>query len=153
MQALELKIPPVAFFLICAAAMWTMSAAFPSLAVPAAGRLVASTIFALTGVSIALAGVFAFRRHNTTTNPMTPDATKSVVRDGIYRFTRNPMYLGLALVLAGWATFLADTAAFLLLPVFIAYMTRFQIRPEERVLLANFGADYVAYMSDVRRWI
>jgi protein-S-isoprenylcysteine O-methyltransferase Ste14 len=153
MHALELKIPPVAFFLLCAAVMWTMSAAFPALTVPGAGRQVIAVILVLTGVSIALAGVFAFRRHNTTTNPMTPGATKSVVRDGIYRFTRNPMYLGLALVLAGWATFLAGTAALLPLPVFVAYMTRFQIRPEERVLLANFEADYAAYMSDVRRWV
>lgn len=133
--------------------MWTMSAAFPSLTVPDAGPLVIAAIFTLTGGGIAVAGVSAFRRHNTTTNPMTPNATKSVVRDGIYGLTRNPMYLGLALALAGWATFLVSAGAFLLVPVFVAYMTRFQIRPEERALLANFGADYAAYMSDVRRWV
>jgi protein-S-isoprenylcysteine O-methyltransferase Ste14 len=84
---------------------------------------------------------------------MAPDTTKSIVRDGIYRYTRNPMYLGFALILAGWAIFLANMASLLMLPAFVAYMTQFQIKPEERALLARFGPDYAEYMAKVRRWV
>ena len=63
------------------------------------------------------------------------------------------MYLGLALILAGWAMYLANIAALLMLPAFVAYMTQFQIKSEERVLLAKFGLDYAEYMASVRRWI
>jgi protein-S-isoprenylcysteine O-methyltransferase Ste14 len=63
------------------------------------------------------------------------------------------MYLGFALILAGWAIFLANMASLLMLPAFVAYMTQFQIKPEERALLARFGPDYAEYMAKVRRWV
>ena len=84
---------------------------------------------------------------------MKPETASSIVTVGIYRFTRNPMYLGLAFALAGWAIYLANLAALLIVPIFVAYMTQFQIKPEERALLAKFGADFAAYMAAVRRWL
>ncbi len=63
------------------------------------------------------------------------------------------MYLGLALALVGWAMYLANLAALLIVPAFVAYMTQFQIKPEERALLAKFGPDFATYMAAVRRWI
>ena len=84
---------------------------------------------------------------------MKPETTASIVTTGIYRVTRNPMYLGLAFVLMGWATYLANLAALLLVPAFVAYMTRFQIKPEERALLAKFGLSFAEYLAAVRRWI
>jgi protein-S-isoprenylcysteine O-methyltransferase Ste14 len=71
----------------------------------------------------------------------------------VYKFTRNPMYLGLLLVLFGWAIFLSNAAAFALLPGFFVYMNRFQIEPEERVLALKFGSEYAAYKAKVRRWL
>ncbi len=84
---------------------------------------------------------------------MKPDTASSVVTAGIYRATRNPMYLGLALALAGWAMYLSNLVALLIVPAFVAYMTQFQIKPEERTLLAKFGPGFAAYMAAVRRWI
>ena len=110
-------------------------------------------VVAIIGAGIAVAGVRSFRRHDTTVNPMKPETTASVVIVGIFRFTRNPMYLGLALVLVGWAIYLSNLVALLLVPVFVAYMTQFQIKPEERALLEKFGPDFANYMSEVRRWI
>jgi protein-S-isoprenylcysteine O-methyltransferase Ste14 len=75
------------------------------------------------------------------------------VRSGVYSFTRNPMYLGFLLVLVGWATFLSNALAFLILPAFILYMNRFQIEPEERALASLFAEEFVAYKSRVRRWL
>ena len=76
-----------------------------------------------------------------------------VVSSGVYRVSRNPMYLGFLLALAGWAVYLSNAGAALLLPAFVAYMTRFQIKPEERALLVKFGPEFAQYMSRVRRWL
>jgi protein-S-isoprenylcysteine O-methyltransferase Ste14 len=84
---------------------------------------------------------------------MKPETTATIVTAGIYCVTRNPMYLGIAFVLLGWAIYLANLAALLLVPAFIAYMTRFQIKPEERALLEKFGSNFADYMAAVRRWI
>ena len=102
---------------------------------------------------VSAAGVVAFRRSRTTVNPLSPEQASSLVVHGIYRFTRNPMYLGFLLALTGWSVHLANLAAVLLLPVFVAYMNRFQIQPEERALLQNFGARFAAYTQAVRRWL
>jgi len=153
MQALELKIPPVAFTLLCVGLMWAVTAICPGATFPIAGSQIAAVVLAFIGGGIGIVGVAAFRRQSTTVNPLTPGSANSVVSDGIYRFTRNPMYLGLAVFLAGWAVFLENAAAFIVVPVFVAYMNRFQIRAEEQALLAKFGSGYSEYMSRVRRWL
>jgi protein-S-isoprenylcysteine O-methyltransferase Ste14 len=102
---------------------------------------------------VAVAGVLEFRRARTTVNPTTPQAATSMVRSGIYRHTRNPMYLGMLLVLAGWAVWLASLAAVAVLPVFVLYLNRLQIEPEERALASRFGADFEEYRRSVRRWL
>lgn len=105
------------------------------------------------GYSRNAGGVAAFRRHRTTVNPHTPDKSRLIVADGIYRFSRNPMYLGMVLLLAAWAQHLAQAAAWAGVAVFAAWITRFQIIPEERVLSAQFGDAYRAYCRRTRRWI
>lgn len=153
MQRLELKVPPPIVALVIALAMLGVSHIAPAFSFALPGRVVfAVSLVALGGV-IALAGVIAFRRQRTTINPMTPGATSSVVSSGIYRYSRNPMYLGLLLVLAGVAVALSNAAAFVLLAAFVAYMNRYQIKPEERVLLEKFGPAFAQYMSRVRRWV
>ena len=153
MQALELKIPPPIVALLIAAAMWGIALATPLVHIPALMRLVVAITIALAGVATAIAGVAAFRRAKTTVNPLKPETSSTLVTSGIYRFTRNPMYVGLALVLLAWAVFLSSPWNLLGPLAFALYMNRFQIEPEERILSGMFGAAYSAYQSKVRRWV
>lgn len=150
---LELKVPPVALAIIFAGAMWGASAQFPLLAFELPWRLAVTAGFVCFGVVLLIAGVVAFRRGSTTVNPTRPAATSKVVSTGIYAVSRNPMYLGLLLVLTGWAAFLGHILALLLVPAFVAYMNRFQITPEERALSSKFGPEFTAYRRSVRRWL
>lgn len=153
MHALELKVPPLAVVLIIAAAMWLASICTPFLSLAIPWRLAFAASLAGVGIAFAAAGVLAFRRASTTVNPTTPEATSTVVASGIYRFSRNPMYVGMLFILAGWAIFLANMLPPLFLPAFVAYMNRFQIGPEERALSARFGSEYASYLRSVRRWL
>ena len=153
MRVFELKVPPVALAVVFAVVMWAVSTIFSASSFPLPNASIVAFAFALGGGGIAAAGVSAFRQHHTTVNPMKPETTASIVTAGIYRVTRNPMYLGLVFILVGWAMYLANLAALLLVPAFVAYMTQFQIKPEERALLAKFGPGFAEYMAAVRRWI
>ena len=116
-------------------------------------RVVAAIAIALAGIAFSIAGVAALRRAKTTPNPLKPRTTSSLVTSGVYRFTRNPMYVGLALGLLGWAVFLSSAWSLLGPLVFILYMTRFQIVPEERALSGIFGAAYSDFQARVCRWL
>jgi protein-S-isoprenylcysteine O-methyltransferase Ste14 len=153
MHVLELKVPPVAVVLFMAALMWLVARAAPAFefALPARGFLAVG--LAVTGIVVSLSGVVSFRRAKTTVNPMKPDSSSFLVSSGVYALTRNPMYLGFLLVLAGWAVFLSNVLGLLLLPVFVFYMNRFQIEPEEKALAILFGPAFIAYQSQVRRWL
>lgn len=148
-----MRVPPVAAALVVGVAMRYVAAAFEggSLRLPG-GRIVAIAM-AVAGAAIALAGVLAFRRVRTTPDPMRPERATQLVVDGVYAHTRNPMYLGLALALAGWALWLDDGWALAGVPAFVAWMDRLQIPAEERALASLFGAPYDAYRRRVRRWL
>lgn len=153
MRYLELKIPPPLVALACGVLMWFLARATPHLTWPLAARAVVALAFAVLGVCISASGVVTFHRAGTTSNPMRPGNATTLVTGGIYRHTRNPMYLGLSIVLLGWGVYLANALALLIVPGFVLYITRFQIVPEERVLSALFGAQYQAYQARVRRWL
>ena len=153
MRALELKIPPPVVALLVALAMWAASRTGPTIELSVLVRAVAAIIIAVVGGSISLAGDLSFRRAKTTVNPMKPEKASSLVTSGIYRFTRNPMYLGLLLVVVAWAAFLASAWALAGPVAFVLYIARFQIAPEERVLSTKFGATYSEYKARVRRWL
>ena len=133
--------------------MWLARRYAPSLVLDVPWRSAFATGLVLLGFTLALAGVLAFRKAKTTVNPTKPETTSAVVATGIYRLTRNPMYLGMLIVLVGWAVFLGNAISFFVLPLFVLYMNRFQIGPEERVLSEHFGSEYSAYMQSVRRWL
>ena len=114
---------------------------------------VLALVLAGTGGVIGMAGVRSFRRARTTVNPWRPHASSTLVIAGVYRWTRNPMYLGLALALAGWGMYLSNLYALLLACTFVPYMNRFQIRPEERALERAFGNTFREYCRRVRRWL
>ena len=153
MNALKLKIPPVAQTFIVAAGMWLVSRYAPSLSVTIPARVFLAVFVAGLGVAAAAPAVSAFRSADTTVDPFTPDKASALVVAGVYRFSRNPMYLGLLCLLIAWAVWLSNLAAFAWLVVFVLYMNRFQILPEDRALTEQFGDDYRAYLKSVRRWI
>jgi len=153
MRVLELKIPPPVVALLVGTAMWAASRTGPSIELPFLVRVVVASPVALLGGGISFAGDMSFRRAKTTVNPMKPQKASSLVTSGIYRFTRNPMYLGLLLVVVAWAAFLSSAWALAGPVAFVLYIGRFQITPEERVLSTKFGAAYSNYKSQVRRWL
>jgi protein-S-isoprenylcysteine O-methyltransferase Ste14 len=116
-------------------------------------RGVAAVLGVAGGLAVSLAGVIEFRRARTTVHPLRPERASALVSGGIYRFTRNPMYVGMLTTLLGWAAWLAAPWALLGPVAFVAFIGRFQIAPEERVLQRLFGADYEAYTRRVRRWL
>ena len=153
MSSLETKVPPPAVAAAVALAMWGVSRLAPLLPVPSALRLGVAAGIALMGLAFSAAGILAFRRSRTTVNPTTPDKATSLVSSGVYRITRNPMYLGLACVLVAWAVFLSSAWALFGPLAFVLYIGRFQIAPEERALAKLFGSEYAAYRARVRRWL
>lgn len=153
MQALELKIPPPAIAALVAGAMWAVAQIAPLIDVPDRFRVTAALALALAGGVFDSAAIVSFYRARTTVNPFKPQATSTFVRTGIYRLTRNPMYVGLLLFLLAWALYLACAWVLLGPLAFVAYITRFQIVPEERALGALFGDEYATYKATVRRWL
>jgi protein-S-isoprenylcysteine O-methyltransferase Ste14 len=154
---LELKLPPPAVALASAGVMKLLSwlpgrAALADAATGASLHVLAPAIAAI-GIGIALAGVVEFRRAHTTVNPHKPQNASRLVTTGIYRYTRNPMYLGIAVVLLAWAAWLGSAWSLPGIAMFAAYITRFQIAPEERALLRIFGAEFEEYRERVRRWL
>jgi protein-S-isoprenylcysteine O-methyltransferase Ste14 len=138
---------------VVAAAMWEFSAMGPQLSIAPELRYAAAAILVLAGVALDLLGLIAFRTSRTTINPLKPERTSALVTGGVYRVTRNPMYAGLGLLLLSWAIFLSALLPFAGPVIFVLYITRFQIQPEERVLKEIFGEEYSSYAARVRRWL
>jgi len=149
MDWLEHRIPPPLVAIISGVLMWL---AVRPIA-PLSGRLWLALLVVLAGAAVCLAGVASFRRASTTVNPLKPESASALVISGIYRHTRNPMYLGFAIILLGWCVLLGSAWAVLGVAGFVLYIGRFQIRPEERALRELFGAEFDAFCSRVRRWV
>jgi protein-S-isoprenylcysteine O-methyltransferase Ste14 len=133
--------------------MFALHRLAPQLARPFSGQRELAVVLAVSGIALALAGVLSFRRTQTTVDPRYPERVNALVTAGVYRVSRNPMYLGMLLCLAALAVWLGNLLAVLILPLFVAYLSRFQIEPEERAIRTRFGDEYVDYCSRVRRWL
>lgn len=153
MSALELKIPPVAVTVLFAALMWLLAASTPGFPLALHWRVAGFAVLAVIAGAIGLAGVRSFHEAQTTLNPLNPERATTLVVGGVYRYSRNPMYLALLLALLGWGLYLANVFSLLAALTFVPYMNRFQIRPEERALAKAHGADFAAYCRHVRRWL
>ena len=136
---------------VCALLMWLI--AFPALDFALPGREVAAAAFFIAALIIGLSAVLDFHRAKTTVNPLKPEASTALVTSGVFRWTRNPMYVARLLLLLAWACIVSNWAALVMLPLFVAYLNRFQIGPEERALQARFGAEFESYRRKVRRWL
>jgi len=151
---LELKVPPLALTVGAAIVMVVVPAAFgrttsvrPEVAIPI------GIAAALAGLLLALRGVIDFRRAQTTVDPRHPEQSARLVTTGVYRWTRNPMYLGFVAALAGLAIALQSVAGLAIASLAAVYLQRFQIHPEERILQRRFGDAFNVYLGQVRRWL
>ena len=149
----KVRVPPVALFVVVALLMWAVASWLPSWRIALPGRTVAAVLLLLVAGAIGIAGVRAFDRARTTVDPLRPERASALVTSGIYRRTRNPMYVALAIALLAWAVWLAHPLALPWVAAFVAWMNRYQIAPEEHALRALFGAEFERYCSEVRRWL
>ena len=144
--------PPVVAALV-AVIMWFAGRFVHALDFDFPGRFPLIVVLVVAGFLVGGIAFSLFSRARTTVNPLKPRESSVLVTRGLYRWTRNPMYLGMLIVLVAWAFFVANWLAFVGLPLFIGFINRFQIGPEERVLRERFGAQFDDYQARVRRWL
>jgi protein-S-isoprenylcysteine O-methyltransferase Ste14 len=149
LTTLETRVPPPLVALALGAIAWDVG----GLEYDLPGRTVFAIHAAALGLAIEIVAALAFRKAATTVLPWTPERSSALVTSGLYRFSRNPMYLGQAMLLTAWVLYLGTWPALAAVPAYVLYLNRFQIGPEERILAAKFGAAYDAYRARVRRWI
>ncbi len=152
MANLRLKIPPLAQAGLCLIAMGLLDRYLPLLALPIPFRPLIAAVLIVLGGAVGVAGIVSFRREKTTVDPRFPEKAATLVVSGVYRYSRNPMYLAVLLILLGLALFFGSLAAFLPIPLFILSINRLQIEPEEEALEAVFGEGYRQYKEKVGRW-
>ena len=150
---LETKIPPPVYELLTAILIWWLDKWLPGGALLPATLKIPGINLMVSGFCLDLLALKQFTGKHTTVNPLSPGKASTVVVSGLYRYTRNPMYLGLLIALTGWCLHIGNLASFLCLPLFILVLTQMQILPEERILSKKFGEPYTDYLKQVRRWI
>jgi len=123
------------------------------LTLPYPGSVLVAAALLISGIAIMVMGVLAFRKASTTVDPRFPETASHLVSSGIYRYTRNPMYLGMMVLLIAWMALLSNVGTVVMPLLFVLYITRWQIVPEERALAQKFGAEYEVYRKSVRRWL
>ena len=153
MNKLENRIPPPILMVLVAIIMYFIAIITPTIYISNLTR------WGLTAFLVILAGFFGppafktFLMANTTTDPINIDKTSTLVTWGVYRYSRNPMYLSLTLLLCAWNIWLARPI-FITGPIlFVIFISRFQIIPEELILLEHYGSQYSDYKKLVRRWL
>ena len=153
LSSLELRIPPDVTWVVVAVLMWLVSRVSAGLGAVEFIRRPLAVVLIVVGTALILAARIALDRAGTTWHPTEPGRTTALVTTGVYGFSRNPTYLGMEIVLLSWAVVLASPAAALVSALFVIYITRFQIRPEELVLSVSLGEPYREYQQRVRRWV
>ena len=116
-------------------------------------EIIFGSFMIISGLIIILSAIILFKKYQTTITPLNPSNATKLITGGIYKFSRNPMYLGLLLVLLGISIILNLTGGFFLIPLFILYLNLFQIIPEENAMVDLFKDEFLEYKKKVRRWI
>ena len=150
---MKLRIPPVLQYFLCGALAITVSYLVPGLSYDNSILKILAYVIGLAGILLLLMAVAAFLKARTTVNPHKPETASKLVTTGLYRISRNPMYLAMAMLLVAGTILLGNWAAFMGPVVFIALVTHLQIMPEEEVLRKQFGEIYLSYCQQTRRWI
>jgi len=145
--------PPPLQGLIAAGAIWLTDSLLPEARIAFPGQAWIALGCGAVGLSLDLSSILAFFRVRTTVNPLAPERSSRLVTTGFYRFTRNPMYLGLLLLLTGWTVWLGNPLGGIWLAAFVGCVTVLQIHHEEAALRRTFGAEFDAYCRKVRRWL
>lgn len=145
LDSLELRIHPPVLWVLCALPAFTSG--LPS------GIDPLSIILAGASGLFGIAALASFALARTTYKPNRPENTRILVTSGVYKLSRNPMYLGLVLLLLGVYLAVKNSWGFLMIPLFVFWLQRFQIQVEERVLKQKFGVQYLDYCAAVRRWL
>jgi protein-S-isoprenylcysteine O-methyltransferase Ste14 len=153
MRMLETKIPPPVVALSFALLIWWFADYAPKTEIGFVPKTIVVMLLVIIGVIFDLSGLANFLRAKTTVNPMKPHNASALVKTGIYRITRNPMYVGLVFVLSAWCIYLDCPIALIGVAGFILYVHTFQILPEERMLIKLFGDEYREYQARVPRWL
>lgn len=153
MHWLNLRIPPLLLTLGFAAAIWAAAPWLPTVMFDSPLPSLLAGFMAVAAIIFCLLGIVEFRRHQTTVDPRTPSKATQLVDGGIYGISRNPMYVGFALLLLAQVIWLATPWLLLAVIGFVLYMNHFQIIPEEAALQASFGSRYSDYCTRVRRWL
>ena len=107
----------------------------------------------ISGLIIILSAIISFKKYKTTITPLNPSKATKLIVHGVYKFSRNPMYLGLLFVLFGVSTMLNPIGGLFFTPLFILYLNYFQIIPEENAMIQLFKGEFLKYKRNVRRWI
>lgn len=152
-MTLELKIIPPVQLIISACFMYGLAKYFPQYHFDLSISIPLIILLILVASVIGILALYDFHKHQTTFHPHTPEKTSTVVDTGVFAYTRNPMYISLTLALIALGLFLQNYSSFIIVPLFIWYITRFQIIPEERMLDKLFPNDYQTYCQKVRRWL
>ena len=146
-------IPPPVALLLGIAMIWGLSEWLPATSLDLPGRpWIAGLLFAL-GLGLMLIAAWSLQRAHTTINPIHPERTSHLVTSGIYRYSRNPIYAGDAVILLGMVVWFGNWLGLAVVALFVLFIDRVQIRGEERVLTQRFGDGYSAYRARTRRWI
>ncbi len=145
------KIPPPIVTLTFILLSFWLANYLPKLAFNYQGLL--SLIMTLIGLTIIVIGVKTFHKSDTTVNPLNPSEASHLVTHGVFSYTRNPMYLGMVIILLGVSIYNGVYIGIIILPCFIFYITEFQIKPEEEAMEEIFPEDYTDYLKRVRRWL
>ena len=149
---MRLVIPPPVQGVIAAILMWAIAKFVPALNTPFNGSLNLALVVGAFGLAIEFVALFMFLQAKTTVSPLSPQKTENLVINGLYKYSRNPMYLGLAFLLIAYAIWLSNPLSTLVILGFVWWITKFQIEPEEEILREKFGNEYIEYQDRVGRW-
>lgn len=152
---MKAKIPPPLVLLICGILMWLAARFVPSLDFVLPSRIILFWALLVVGVLLLASGASNILNRKTTIHPDRKSLSKAsaLVTTGIYRYSRNPIYLGMAFMLLAWMILLQNWLSVVGPIIFIVFITDYQIKPEEEALEKVFGEEYVRYKKRVRRWI
>lgn len=153
MNRLALRIPPVVVVILFAVLMWYVARNLSFFSLTSEFNRVLYLFLTGCGLILIFLCSIIFFRFRTTLNPLRPELTTALVTSGLYRFSRNPIYVGFVLILLGWGFYLRNPASLLCVFGFILYMNRFQIEPEEKSLERKFGDEFERYKRNVNRWL
>ena len=148
-----LRIPPPVIVLLMAGLMWVMNRYSPVFVWRATELFYAGPVLALLGVVILAVSFLTFGKAKTTIDPVDPARASALVTNGIFSWSRNPMYIGFLLILSGWFVWLGSITPAIAIVFYLVYTAKFQISREEAALIEKFGDSYLRYKSSVPRWI